>query len=137
MAKNFVNPLFAPDDLNFNWLEEHHQEHIATWLRDQKRVGRLSFDVGMEGVRITSNSLRGRLKRQGMDSGVPDLKLKLKGGVLLHIELKRWKGSVSADQKTEHELLKSLGHNIEIVKEKTPQRALERVKELVAEYENA
>lgn len=131
-----INPLFAPNDPNFNWLEEHHQEHIATWLRDQKHAGRLSFDIGMEGVRLPMK-LRAKMKKQGMDEGIPDLKIKLQGGVLLHIELKRWGGTVSAAQKTEHDLLRRLGHNVEIVKEKTPHLALLCVKQLIQQYEKA
>lgn len=68
-----INPLFYPDDPNFNWLEEHHQEHIVNWLRRQKALGRLTFDIGMEGVRLPAG-LRRKMKTQGMDSGVPDLK---------------------------------------------------------------
>ena len=131
-----VSPLFAPDDLLFNWQEEHHQEHIVTWLRDQKRLRRLTFDIGMEGVRLPAK-LRKKMKEQGMDSGIPDLKIKVRGGILFHVELKRWQGSVGAAQKVEHELLLELGHFVHIVKEKTPHRALLQVKELVRQYEAA
>jgi len=131
-----VNPLFAPDNLLYPWLEEHHQIFIANWLRAQKQAKRLTFDIGMEGVRLTPKT-RTKCKAQGMDSGVPDIKIKLHKGILLHIELKKWGGTTTTAQKKEHELLRMLGHNIEIVKEKTPQRALNRIKELVVKYENA
>lgn len=134
--RGMADPLFAPNNPEFNWLEEHHQECIATWLRSQKRTGRLSFDIGMEGVRLPK-SLRAKMKRQGMDAGTPDIKIKLRGGVLLHIELKAWGRTATADQKTEHALLESLGHIVHIVKEKTPYLALLRVKELVTQYEAA
>lgn len=59
------------------------------------------------------------------------MKIKLRGGILLNVELKRWGGVVSDEQKAEHGLLLSLGHIVHVVKKKTPHRALEKVKELV------
>jgi hypothetical protein len=129
-----IDPLIAPNNAEFNWLEEHHQVHIARWLRAQKAKGRLSFAIGMEGVRLPI-SLRKKMKRQGMDAGTPDITVKLAGGKTVHFELKKWRGVTNSNQKLEHELLKKLGHTVYVIRERTPHDALAKVRELILQHE--
>ena len=117
--------------------ESQHQAHIVKWLRAEKAERNLSFDIGMEGVRLKPYQAS-QAKSQGMDRGVPDLKIKLPNGVLLHVELKTWSnyGGLSQPQENERGLLTELGHHCYMVREKTPTRALNRVKEIIEEISN-
>jgi len=121
-----TDPLIFPDNKDFPWKEEHLQRHICDWLRVQRDQGKLSYDVGMEGIKL-SIGVAVKAKKNGMNKGVPDLKIKLDGGALVHIELKLGKKKVSESQAIEHDLLRSLGHTVHVVRGDTPQEALEKV----------
>lgn len=120
------------DNEKTKYTESQHQAHIVKWLREQKSERNLSFDIGMEGVWMPPR-LQAKMKREGRDRGVPDIKIKLPKGVLVHIELKTWSNynGLSEPQKTEHELLTELGHIVHMVREKTPEQALNRIKEII------
>jgi len=114
------------------YTESQHQKHIVVWLREQKALRKLSFDVGMEGIRLKPYQIN-QVKSQGMDAGVPDIKIKLPNGILVHVELKCWSNynGLSSPQEAEHALLTELGHIVYMVREKTPEQALNRVKEII------
>ena len=64
-------------------------------------------------------------KASGVTSGWPDLTLALPGGRTLYLELKAPKGRVSEAQEYIHARLRSLGHQVEVV------RSVEEVQQLL------
>ncbi|SDE21232.1 VRR-NUC domain-containing protein [Desulfuromonas thiophila] len=99
-------------------LESWEQEQFFRWvISNQIRIPELQLANGsMNGIRV-SPSLRARLKGQGLRPGVPDIDLPVRRGECcgLRIEMKRKAGgTVSAEQKRFHELLRSQGYRVEV-----------------------
>ena len=112
-------------DETVNWLEADHQIAVVQML---KREGIL-FQADQSGM-FAAKRTAAKAKLNGMQSGFPDLNIYLHGRVLM-IEMKRWKGVTSKEQKDRHIELRELGYQVEIVKERTPADAVARVKEIL------
>lgn len=101
-------------------LESWEQEQFFRWVyANQTRYPELQLANGsMNGVRV-SPRLRAQLKGQGLRPGVPDIDLPVRRGECcgLRIEMKRQKGgTVSAEQKRFHDLLRAQGYRVEVCK---------------------
>lgn len=115
------------DNPDAGWLEEHIQAAVVTNLRR----GGVTFEVGMEGVRL-SKGQRGRAKVQGMDAGKADIKILLAGGRTIHVELKRKGGRVSSEQAEWHARLRDLGFEVHVVFATCPQDGIDQIMRLLA-----
>lgn len=118
----------SPDDVTIPWREEDHQAYIVTQLR---RYGVL-FRVGMEGIKLTQGQAM-KAKALGMEAGEPDILIYGKGGSVLLIELKRFKGVLSDKQKDRIAKLGRGDHMVSVIKEKTPLDAWNRLLAIVSE----
>ncbi|MBB3972761.1 VRR-NUC domain-containing protein [Hansschlegelia beijingensis] len=76
----------------------------------------------MSGVRM-SKATAGIAKVTGMEPGDPDLRVYLPNGRLGLIEYKAAAGRLSPAQKIRHVVLRSLGHQVEVVKAATEEDA--------------
>ena len=116
-------------DANLDWKETDLQKAAASFLDDLEHRGMLAWShPPNEGKRTMQYAVK--LKQQGVKAGEPDCIIYLKGGQTLFIELKKYDGTVSKPQKARHELFRSLGYAVHIVKERTPQKtvnAIERI----------
>lgn len=117
-------------DPNAPWLEEHIQAAIAIDLRQNNNA----FEIGMEGVRL-SRSQRAKAKIQGMEPGRCDLRVYFPERRMVHIELKRKGGRVSAEQKAWHERLRSFGFDVHVIVASCPQDGVDKVRAVLSEYE--
>lgn len=93
----------------------------------------LVLNLSLNGISLNGLSalnkaqLISQAKREGMETGMPDLSIYLPKGVILNLEFKRPKGGVqSEDQKLIEAKLKALGHNYHLV------RSIEEVFELIS-----
>lgn len=120
----------APDDESAKWKEEHLQAHIAVWLRKMQRAGLLRFAVGMEGVRL-GKVAAGKAKVQGMEKGLPDLRIFMDGPEVAFIELKLDGNGTSNEQDECHHDLANFGFQVFVVSAKTPAEALGYVQEVL------
>jgi len=94
--------------------ESWHQEQIFKWARSQQiKIPELQLlHASLNGVKL-SPALAGKMKRQGMRSGVPDIFLPVARGMYagLFIELKKASGGVvSAAQRKFLAALESEGY---------------------------
>jgi len=113
-------------DETVNWLEADIQAAIVRELR-QKNI---LFEVGLDGVKLTKGQA-GKAKAAGMDRGKCDLKIYLRGGRTVQIELKRKGGRVSTAQADWHAVLKLLGHEVHVVVARSPKDGIDQVLELI------
>lgn len=95
----------------------------------------LVLNLSLNGISLTglSSKVRAQLiaqaKREGMETGVPDLLIYLPEGKVLNLEFKRPKGGIQSDnQKFIESQLRTLGHNYFIV------RSIESVFNAIASY---
>ena len=107
------------------------QVGVVQWLKRNKFM----FAADQSGL-FTSKRSAGKAKLSGLVSGEPDLRIYLEGGRCLFIEMKAWKGRLSDNQTERIERLRFLGFQVEIVKERTPADAVERVKEILLDVQS-
>ena len=115
---------------NVRWSEADIQAAIVQTLRRE----RVPFEVGLDGVKMSKGQAC-KAKVQGMDRGKCDIKIYFEGGQTCQIELKKKGGRTSDAQDDWHEWLSRLGHDVRVLKCATPQEGVDRVMEIVEEYE--
>jgi hypothetical protein len=115
------------------WTEEHMQIAIVEQLRKRERLGGFTFAADMNAGR-RSKKLGAKLKLTGLTPGEADLRFYLNDGRLGMVELKTKKGTVSKAQKDRHVLLRSLGHDVRVVKAACPQDAVDQVLKILDEW---
>jgi len=93
------------------WLEADLQEYLVAQLNYNKYV----FAASLEGVRIGRGAGKKAVK-QGLKKGEPDLRIYLAGGKCLFVELKKQDGTTKPHQKARHELLRSLGFEVHVLR---------------------
>ena len=133
MSQKKISPSLLKHDWHdekIPWREEHLQIAAVQYLRRE----RILFRVGLEGAK-RKPSEAGKLKALGLESGPPDIDMYFDGGRTAHVELKRAGGRVSEKQAQYHDELRRLGHDVYVVKAKTPAECVERIESIVAEYE--
>ena len=72
-----------------------------------------------------------RCKAMGLTPGETDLRIYLKNGKLIHIELKTAKGRLSPAQGLRHQQLRALGHTVHVVQESDPDTGSDIVGKIV------
>jgi hypothetical protein len=106
---------------------------VSDWHKRIDRGERFAFAGDMNGVSLTP-SQAGRAKLTGITSGEPDLRIFLSGGRLKMIEMKAEKGVLSKSQKERHELLRSLGFEIKVVKANSEESAIHQCGKLLDDW---
>jgi hypothetical protein len=121
-----------------NLIRYHHADTAAPWTEDDlqmaivqalRRLG-VTFATDPNPGR-QSKRAGGKRKALGLVAGEPDIRLYLPGGRTVFIELKKWTGAVSKEQKARHAELRALGFDVHIVKAKTPADAVYGVMEAI------
>ena len=115
------------------WTEDQLQMAIAETLRKREKLGGFTFAADQNGLR-TSKRQAMKAKMAGMTPGEADLRFYLKDGRLGMIELKTSKGTVSKVQKDRHYLLKTLGHDVRVVRAGCPQEAIDKTLAILDEW---
>lgn len=121
------------DNDTLPWTEEQMQIAIVEALRKLERVYKFTFTADQNQGR-RSKRQGAKLKLAGMVAGECDLRFYLDDGRLGQIELKTKRGSVSKAQKEHHKLLRSLGHDVRVVKAGCPSDAVEQVLAILDEW---
>ncbi len=123
------------NDASLPWLEEHLQIAIVEALNKMVLAGaKFTFAADMNAGR-RSKRQGAKLKLAGMVAGECDLRFYLDDGRLGQIELKtKRNGVVSKVQKNRHNLLRSLGHDVRVVKANCPTDAVNQVLAILDEW---
>ncbi|MBL4860851.1 MAG: hypothetical protein JKX96_08355 [Acinetobacter sp.] len=106
---------------------------VVEQLRKRERLGGFTFAADMNAAR-RSRRMGAKLKLAGMTPGETDFRFYLNDGRLGMIEFKTTKGTVSKVQKERHKLLRSLGHDVRVVKAGCPQQAIDRILAILDEW---
>ena len=107
---------------------------IAEALHKAELAGaKFTFAADQNGLR-TSRKQAIKAKMSGMRAGEADLRLYFGDGRLGMIELKTKRGSVSKTQKARHKLLRSLGHDVRVIKADCPQDAVDQALAILDEW---
>ena len=107
---------------------------IVEQLRKRERLGGFTFAADMNAGK-RSKRQGAKLKLTGLTPGEADLRFYLNDGRLGMIELKtKRNGTVSKVQKDRHKLLRSLGHDVRVVKAGCPQDAVDQVLKILDEW---
>tara|TARA_R110000851_G_scaffold182721_1_gene331836 strand:- start:16319 stop:16726 length:408 start_codon:yes stop_codon:yes gene_type:complete len=133
MPKLSILDRYLWSDTTLPWTEEHLQIAIVEQLRKRERLGGFTFAADMNAGR-RSPKLGAKLRLAGMTSGEADMRFYLSDGRLGMIELKKAKGVLSKSQKERHALLKSLGHDVRVVKAGCPQDAVDQTLAILDEW---
>lgn len=120
------------NDTNVRWDEAAIQAAIVRELRRWN----VDFEIGLEGIKLTKGQAA-KAKIQGMEPGRVDLRLYFNGARMVHIELKKKNGKTSPAQDEWHERLRRNGFDVRVLKCATPQEGVDRVFEIVDEYEGS
>lgn len=121
------------DDSSLPWLEEHLQVAITEQVMKRELLGGFTFAADQNGMK-SSKMVGQKAKMAGMRAGEADMRFYLNDGRLGMIELKKSSGTLSKDQKKRHKLLKSLGHDVRVVKAGCPQDAIDQVFVILDEW---
>lgn len=99
------------------------------WLQAPSLIALATLFAVPNGAR-TAISVAGRLKREGMRAGIPDLVLPVPAGGYagLLVEMKTATGATSADQRAWHKALEALGHKVVI------SRSIDHACQVLREY---
>ena len=108
--------------------EEDAQREIVKFLRRMKDHGLLLFFA------VPTQLLRNKVLRViywalGVEPGIPDLVILLRGGKTVFIELKAARGTLSPDQKICHANLRAFGFEVATIHCPTPLDGLRRATE--------
>ena len=113
------------------YTEDQIQEGVVSWLMGLEAVTRtFTFAADMNAAKRSPGAAVWA-RKQGMVSGEPDLRIYLKAGRLLLIELKAKKTIVSDTQEARHAKLADLGHTVAIVRAETPNHAINQIEALL------
>ena len=112
-------------DESVNWLEEHLQQAIIMRMRQRRDHGDRFRIVGDMNAAKRNKAIGARLKAAGMQTGEPDMRIYIKGGDCVFVELKRRGNKTSKEQDAWHEILHDLDFNVAIVTASTPEQAVE------------
>jgi len=125
---------FPASHEGIKWSEADIQSYIVLKLRE------LAFDnpnflfwADMGGMK-TNIRTACKAKALGLERGVPDLFIMLRGHRLVSIELKNAKGVVSKEQKERHKLMKELGFPVFVIKARSPMHGWLQVGDILREY---
>jgi len=121
------------NDSSLPWKEEDLQIAIVETLRKMEKVAKFRV-VADQNAGRRSKRHGAKLKIAGMVAGEPDLRVYLNDGRIGFIELKKSSGKLSPAQKQHHQLLKSLGHDVRVVKSGCPQDAINQVLKIMDEW---
>ena len=122
------------NDSSLPWLEDQLQMAIVEALNKAEKAGlEFTWAADQNGMR-TSKRQAIKAKMTGMRAGEADLRLYFKDGRIGHIELKTKNNYPSKVQKERHELLRSLGHDVRVVRASCPQDAVDQVLEIMDEW---
>lgn len=121
------------DDPSLPWTEEMMQIAVVEKLHKREKLGGFTFAADQNGMRSSKRTGQ-KAKLAGMRAGEADLRFYLNDGRLGMIEMKTKKNSVSKHQKERHKLLKSLGHDVRVVKAGCPQEAIDKVFAILDEW---
>lgn len=113
---------YAEDDATVAWSEDDLQMAVVRTLR---RLGVLYATDPNPGRQ--SKQSGARRKALGLVAGEPDVRLYLATNCTVFVELKKWTGTVSKEQKDRHTALRELGYPVYIVKAKTPADAVDQI----------
>lgn len=120
---------YAEDDATVAWSEDDLQMAVVRTLR---RLGVLYATDPNPGRQ--SKQSGARRKALGLVAGEPDIRLYFNRGRIVFVELKRWRGTVSDDQKERHKALRGLGNVVHILRAKTPADAVDQIVAIVQEH---
>ena len=115
------------------YTEDQIQEGVVSWLLGLEAVSRaFTFAADMNAAKRT---VQGAVwaKKQGRRPGEADLRIYLKAGRLLLVELKAKKTPVTDAQEDRHAKLADLGHPVTIVRAETPNHAINQIEALLIE----
>jgi hypothetical protein len=116
-----------PDDDTLDWKEWQLQAYC---IQQARREGYMVAG-GMEAARRTK-AQAGIAKATGLTAGEPDMRFYFPPPTLItFIELKGPNTPVSKTQVEYHNTLKSIGHTVHVVKEKTPLKSWDKIKSLL------
>lgn len=121
------------NDNSLPWTEDDLQMAIVEQLNKRELLGGFTFAADMNAGK-RSKKLGAKLKLLGLTPGETDLRIYLNDGRIGMIELKKAKGTVSKSQKERHKLLKSLGHDVRVVKAGCPQDAVDQTLAILDEW---
>jgi len=133
MSKPSILHRYLWNDDTLPWTEEQMQIAVVEQLRKRERLGGFTFAADMNAAR-RSRRMGAKLKLAGMTPGETDFRFYLNDGRLGMIEFKTTKGTVSKVQKERHKLLRSLGHDVRVVKAGCPQQAIDRILAILDEW---
>jgi hypothetical protein len=91
-----------------------------------------AYAAGLEGVRLHPGQ-RDLARATGMKAGEPDLRFYFPGARLILLENKADGGSLNADQKARHALLRGLGFDVRVAKMRSLDEARAAVRAIVQE----
>tara|TARA_R110000787_G_scaffold229028_1_gene336606 strand:+ start:545 stop:949 length:405 start_codon:yes stop_codon:yes gene_type:complete len=119
------------DDLEVNWLEEDLQQAIIMRMRQRKDHGQWFRIVGDMNAAKRNKSTGARLKAAGMQTGEPDMRIYVEGGVVCFVELKRTGNKTSEAQDVWHDILTDLGFDVIILTADTPNSAVDAMHDII------
>jgi hypothetical protein len=117
------------DDASVTWSEDALQAAIVQYLRTNKLMFAADQNAGRRSMRDGA-----RRKVLGMVAGEPDLRIYLPGGRCIFVEVKSAKGTLSPAQKDRHAELVSVGFDVHVIKEKTPNNAIRKLQLVLAPH---
>lgn len=117
------------DDATVPWSEDDMQMAV---VRELRRAG-IVFAADQNAGRRSKQD-GARRKALGMQAGETDIRLYFLNGRIVHVEMKAPKGTTSKEQKHWHAVLRSIGHDVYVIREKTPAAAVNRILEIVERH---
>lgn len=118
-------------DNTINWLEEDMQQAIIMRMKQRGDYGYKFRIVGDMNAGKRNKTTGARLKATGMQAGEPDMRIYVKYGRIVFVELKRLGNKASAAQSYWHEILQGLGFDVWIITADTPAYAVEKMHEVM------
>ena len=108
---------------------------LVTFLRRESAKRPFTFAADMNAGK-RSKAQGGRLKAMGLTPGEADLRLYFPSGVIVHVELKTARGTLSKAQKERHKLLEGLGHEVYTIKTDDPEEGRELLTGILDRWAN-
>lgn len=111
-------------------LEDDYQRKIVVELRKLEKLGLIGF-CHIPNQLVRTESLRKIFYALGLRAGAPDLLVFMKGGQVLHIELKAGKNPHLESQKGWQALVEPLGYKYFLVRANSKGDAVKQVLDIV------